>query len=647
MQYALSMFPSKSVSLKKFWANSRQLSLAILSGLFWLMGIVCSFFGLLMPALFLFVLSSLSSSYHVFRTVLEKTMRLELEIDTLMLLAALGSWVLGYYAEGSFLLFLFSLGDSLSDWALQRARASLEGLDDLVEEFTTVIKDGQSKQVKSSDLLPGQLILVRPNERIPADGTVHKGHSFVDESAITGESIPVEKFDGSDASESARKILAGSLNGASSLEVLVQRSGNQSALGKMIEMVKKMQSNQSTVEKNVHRFERIYVPLVFFIALSLCLAFLIFDEAASQSFRRATLFVIAASPCALAISTPAVVVSLIGAAARKGFLIKGGSVFKELSEVNSVAFDKTGTLTLGQPVMTDLLALNNYPLQELKSILYLLESESEHPLAQAVVEALAGEVLNGTSKELSDFQSLTARGVSAHFKEKQVYIGNERLAKEVLGDKWKLDQEELIDRLKEEGKTIMLVISDQRLVGIVGLMDAVRPEALNTIAKLKAMEMDPLVMLTGDHEQVARGVSSKLELDGFRGNLLPVEKVEYIESAQKKGSIIAMVGDGVNDAAALLSADLGVAMGVAGAPIAVDSADVANMNSSIDHLPYLFKLGRKSKTILWQNIFLSVASVIVLLPLAMSGGIEMGPAVLLHEGSTVLVVFNALRLLNT
>jgi len=590
--------------------------------------------------------------FYTVREAFENVRKSKFEIDTLMLVAAAGAAFLGAWAEGALLLFLFSLGHALEAYAMGRAKRAIEALAELAPETAIILRDGQQVEVPVEEMQVGDTVLVRPNERLPADGFVTKGQSSIDQAPVTGESIPVDKQPIGNATSARVKgatipaesrVFAGTINGGGVLEIEVTRRSNETTLSKVVDMVSAAETEKSPTQRMTDKFERIFVPSVLALAFLLLFAWVVVDEPFRDSFYRSMAVLVAASPCALAIATPSAVLSGIGRAARGGVLIKGGAALEDLGTLRSMAFDKTGTLTEGEPRITEITPVGGTTELELLSVAVSVERLSNHPLAKAIVrdglERLAGAIL----PEASDLQSLTGKGVTARIGDDTVWIGKaEMFGADSIAE---LSEEaaRAIENLRDEGRTTMSVRLGDRDLGVIGLLDTPRAAAKETLARLRSMGINRMVMISGDHTNAAKAVAREVGLDEAFGDLMPEDKVKTIEALSADAKV-AMVGDGVNDAPAMAKATVGIAMGAAGSDVALETADVALMGDDLRHLPFAVGLSRKSRSIIRQNVFVSLGVVAILVP-ATIFGLGIGPAVIMHEGSTLIVVFNALRLL--
>jgi Cd2+/Zn2+-exporting ATPase len=576
------------------------------------------------------------------------------EIDFLMLVAAIGAAILGEWAEGALLLFLFSMGHALEHYAMNKARKSIAALAELAPKTALLKRNGKTKEVGIEELSIGDIIVVKPNSKISADGVVINGTSSVNQAPITGESVPVDKepVDDPDKDWSQEKDIkdenrafSGTINGNNTLEIKVIKEAKDSTLTRLVKLVNEAQTQKSPTQRFTDKFEKYFVPSVLALVVLLNFAFLVIDESFSESFYRAMAVLVAASPCALAISTPSAVLSGVARAARGGVLIKGGRPLEDLGELTALAFDKTGTLTEGKPKLTKVVALGDINEDAMLKIAVAVEALSDHPLAKAVVRDGKERLKNSDFPEAKDLEAVLGKGIKASLGNDKIYIGNLDLYEALDDNKPGKEIANKVKALESEGNTTMLIRQNDNYIGIIALMDTPRKEAKNTLEQLKNIGIKRMIMLTGDNQKVADAVAKEIGLTDAWGSLLPEEKVEAIKGLRKKESKVAMVGDGVNDAPAMANSTVGIAMGAAGSDVALETADIALMADKLETLPFAIGLSRKAKGIIKQNLWVSLGIVALLIPSTIFGLANIGVAVLIHEGSTLLVVFNALRLL--
>ncbi|WP_452227388.1 heavy metal translocating P-type ATPase [Lacinutrix cladophorae] len=599
-----------------------------------------------------YLIAYLFGSYFLTIEAYKKIIKAGFDIDFLMIAAAIGAAYIGSWTEGALLLFLFSLGHALEHYAMNKAKKSIEALSDLSPKKALIKKGNQIIEIPIEDLKIGDIIVVKPNTKIAADGVILSGNSSINQAPITGESMPVDKT----AIASTKNlpefkhinkkhiVFTGTINGDNNIEVRVLKLSQDSTVARLIKMVSEVETQKSPTQRLTKKFEKWYVPIVIIVVTLLCFAYLIIDESFNQSLYRAITVLVAASPCALAISTPSAVLSGIARAAQKGVLIKGGKALEDLGSISTIAFDKTGTLTEGKPKLTHVIALNNFEEKEFLQIVLEVESLSNHPLAKAIakdIKKLHNLSFKGIAKNM---EAIQGKGISALYNNTNAFIGNLKLLqdKEIeVKDTIKTKMETLL----ENGNTVMLVAFKKEVIGIISVMDTPRETAANTLKKLKSIGIKRMIMLTGDHQNVGNAIAKQIGLTEAKGNLLPEDKVSAIKNLMTTDGKIAMVGDGVNDAPAMALSTVSIAMGAAGSDVALETADVALMSDKIENLPFVIGLSRASKKIIKENIFISLGVVAILVPVTILGLTNIGVAVLFHEGSTVVVVLNALRLL--
>lgn len=591
--------------------------------------------------------------FFTLREAVDSLQHKKFEIDTLMLVAAAGAAALGAWAEGALLLFLFSLGHALEQFAMGRAKRAIEALAELAPRTATVRrKDGGTGDVPVEQLVIGDIVMVKPDERVSADGFVTKGTTAINQAPVTGESMPVDKravMDDDaaranpDKLDAAYRVFAGTINGAGLIEIEVTRLSSESTLAKVVKMVSEAETQKSPTQRFTDRFETFFVPAVLGLAFILLFAWVIVDEPFRDSFYRAMAVLVAASPCALAIATPSAVLSGVARAARGGVLVKGGAPLELLGSLDAIAFDKTGTLTKGEPAIKQIVPARGVSKKQLMAIAVAVESLSDHPLAQAIARDGRDHIGNQPIPEAENLKSLTGRGVSALVGGDEVLIGKA----EMFGSNGiaPLSQEmvTVIAAMREAGQTSMVVRRDEKDLGAIGLMDTPREGARDALEQLRKLGIKRMIMISGDHQLVAQAVADQVGIEEAWGDLMPQDKVEAIKKL-RASTKVAMVGDGVNDAPAMASATVGIAMGAAGSDVALETADVALMADDLSHLPFAVGLSRRTRWIIRQNVFVSLGVVALLVPATILG-LGIGPAVAMHEGSTLLVVFNALRLL--
>ncbi|MBI5029286.1 MAG: cadmium-translocating P-type ATPase [Chloroflexi bacterium] len=622
-----------------------ELALAILSGALLAIGFVLSQLGA--PALVpitVYLLAYVAGGFDITRHALHAIRQLRFDIDALMVLAALGAALLGDFAEGALLLFLFSLGHALEHFAMERAHNAIRALGKLSPKTARVARDGKEMEIAVEQLQRGDLIIVRAGERIPIDGTIVKGRSAIDQSPITGESVPLDKVEG-DA------VFAGTVNGNGALEIAVTKLAGDTTLARVMQMVEEAQTQKSPTQRFTEKFESVFVPAVLVLDVALIVIPPILGIAPLDvSFYRAMALLVAASPCALAIGTPATILSAVAQAARNGVLVKGGAHLENLGALKAIAFDKTGTLTRGKPEVTDVLEVGRSASNpqlltsnfQLLALAAAVESRSTHPLAQAVVRAAQARGLELPTVDA--VEALTGRGMGAILNGATVLIGNLKLFDD---EKVTVDDSirQRVESFERDGKTTMIAAHGGTILGIIALADTPRAEAQDTLARLRSLGIRQTIMLTGDNERVAAAMAKQVGVSDYRANLMPEDKVTAIRELNTQYGAVAMVGDGVNDAPALANATVGIAMGGAGTDVALESADIALMGDDLSKLPFAVGLSRATRAVIRQNLAIALGVIGLLIIVSVTGVVSLGVAIIMHEGSTLGVVGNALRLL--
>ncbi|WP_255245780.1 heavy metal translocating P-type ATPase [Sphingobium sp. D43FB] len=601
----------------------------------------------------LYIAAYVFGGFYTLREAIENLRLKRFEIDTLMLVAAAGAAALGAWAEGALLLFLFSLGHSLEHYAMGRAKRAIEALAKLAPRTAMVRRgDGGTSEVPVENLKLGDIVIVKPDERVAADGFIVKGITAINQAPVTGESMPVDKQpvqddaaarQNPDGVDAASRVFAGTINGSGLVEIEVTRLSTESTLAKVVKLVSEAETQKSPTQRFTDRFERFFVPAVLVLAFLLLFAWVVVDEPFRDSFYRAMAVLVAASPCALAIATPSAVLSGVARAARGGVLIKGGAPLELLGSLDAIAFDKTGTLTKGEPRIQEIITAPGVTKEDLMAVAVAVESLSDHPLAQAIARDGREHIGKQPIPQADNLKSLTGRGVSAIVGEDEVLIGKAEMFGTDGIPPLSAEMTAAIEKLREGGQTSMIVRRDNKDLGAIGLLDTPRETAREALDKLRAIGIKRMIMISGDHQRAAEAIAREVGIDEAWGDLMPEDKVDAIKKLRAETKV-AMVGDGVNDAPAMATATVGIAMGAAGSDVALETADVALMADDLSHLPFAVGLSRSTRWVIRQNVFVSLGVVAILVPATILG-LGIGPAVAMHEGSTLLVVFNALRLL--
>ncbi len=608
---------------------------------------------------------------------IKSLVRRELNVDLLMVLAAAGAAIVNQWHEGAILLFLFSLSNVLQAYAMDRSRNAIRALLKLRPNEATLRRGTELQVVPVEQLEPGDTILIRPGERLPIDGEVVDGESTIDQAPITGESMPVAKLRGD-------SVFAGTVNQNGSLDVRVTRPANDTTLARIIKMVEDAQGRRAHTQRFLDEFEQKYalfviVTVLLFIFIPPLLNGLDFNS----NFYRAMVLMTVASPCALVISTPASILSAIANAARRGILFKGGIHLEQMATIKVIAFDKTGTITTGRPAVTDIIPAGGASAEQQSTLLAWVagvESRSEHPIARAIVNRAQENKLDiPTLSDAYTFETVPGQGIRAIRSDNYAYHAqmrpfapinseqetNESIAADVLSgfrrDLILVGTERLMiseglavppdlvaerDRLEAEGKTVLIAYdSTDGWEGLIAVADELRPNAAESVKALRAAGIEHIAILTGDNERVANAIARQVGADEVHAELLPDEKVSVVKALEAKYGAVAMVGDGVNDAPALASATLGIAMGAAGTDVALETADLVLMSDDLSKIAYAMRLSRRARRVVWQNITFSLAVICVLVISALGLNLALPFGVVGHEGSTLIVVVNGLRLL--
>ncbi len=578
------------------------------------------------------VLSYVAGGFFGAKGALESLLRRRIDVDMLMILAALGAAVVDQWREGAILLFLFSLSNVLQDYAIGRSRQAIRSLLKLYPSEAKVRRNGQVNILKIDRIRPGDIVLIEPGERIPVDGIVRDGHSTVDQSPITGESMPVEK-------QAGDKVFAGTLNQQGVLDVEATQAASDTTLARIIKMVEEAQDAKAPTERFLDKFEQVYAMLILgvvglFIVIPPALGLADFQS----NFYRAMVLMTVASPCALVISTPAAFISAIASAARNGVLFKGGAYLEAMAGVKAVAFDKTGTLTAGKPAVTDIVPGEGLSEDNLLRVAASVEARSEHPLARAVVKAANERNLH--LADVSAFEAIPGRGIQAVLDGQIVNLGSPSYLLQNGHFPQKLA--EARERLEAEGKTVMLAQRDGQWLGLLAMADQIRPEAKEIVARLRQNGVERVAMLTGDNARVAQTIAAQVGVDTVYAGLMPEDKVTALKEIEAQVGPVAMVGDGVNDAPALAAASVGIAMGAAATDVALETADLVLMGDRLELIPYAIGLSKKARRVVWQNIAFSIGVIVLLIAASLVAGLALPVGVLGHEGSTVIVVLNGL-----
>lgn len=614
-----------------------ELPAAFLSGALLLTGFLLASFTTLsgMVPTTLYAMALVVGGFFPAQSAWRSLRQKRLDIESLMVFAALAAGALGAWLEGAFLLFLFSLGHAFEHRALERARRSIEALGKLRPEVARVLVDGALTEVPVAQVARGTRVVVRPGDRVPLDGRVVEGFSALDQAAVTGESTPVSKGPGDD-------VFTGTINTEAALTIEVTRRSNESVLARVVDMVAEAEAQKGPAQRFAQRLERRFVPIVVAVVVLVPIVMLAMGSSLTEAVLRGLNVLVAASPCALAIATPAAVLSAVARAARSGVLIKGGAYLEALGRVKSIAFDKTGTLTVGKTHVVAITPAEGVHTDELLAVAAGIEALSLHPLALAVTRAAAERGI--VAAPVTDVKAIHGRGLMALAASGDaVAVGNATMFAEA-GTPVTAALAAEVDRLEAAGRTTMIVARGGAFLGVIGVADTARPDAKAALAELKALGITRTVMLSGDNMRAAKAVADEVGITDPRAPLMPEGKVAALHELGSEGGV-AMVGDGVNDAPALAAATVGVAMGGAGSDVAMETADVVLMSDDLRKLPFTFRLARHARGIIRQNLVIALGVSALLVVAALFGWTSISEAVVLHEGSTVVVVLNGLRIL--
>ncbi len=619
-----------------FWQCHDKMLSTALAGLFTAMGIVLHWLaeeggwerGL-------FALAIISGGWFIARKGVAAARHGVLDMNVLMSVAIIGALFIDAWDEAAMVVFLFALAQVLEGRAMDRARNAVQSLMDLAPAVARLLRNGKETSVAAEQVQVGDIFRLRPGEKIPLDGEVVEGYSAVNQAPITGESVPVDKAQGD-------TLYAGSINGQGSLDVQVTRLASDTTLAHIIHLIEEAQTARAPSQAFVDRFARIYTPVILVIALLITVVPpLLFGQPFSDWFYRALVLLVIACPCALVISTPVAIVSGLARGARAGVLIKGGMHLENVGRLRALAIDKTGTLTKGAPSVQAVIPLNGTPEQELLRIAVCLESRSEHPLALAIRDYARQAGIEGD--EVEGFQALSGLGVEGRIEGRAYLLGNHRLIEE--RGICTPEVESWLEEWEQQGWTVIIIGSTEQVLGVIGIADSIRPEARSAMAALKRLGIEEITMLTGDNRGTAQAIAKSLDIDRTRAELMPADKVKAVQDLARQYSYVGMVGDGVNDAPAIVTATTGIAMGAAGTDAALETADLVLMGDDLTRLPFAIRLSRATLRSIRQNIILALGLKAIFLALAIPGYATLWMAVFADMGATLLVITNSLRLL--
>lgn len=588
----------------------------------------------------LFAASIVIGGFSLFKVGFQNLLRLEFDMKTLMTIAIIGAAIIGEWAEGAIVVILFAISEALERFSMDRARQSIRSLMDIAPKEALIRRNGQEMMVHVNDIAVGDVMIVKPGQKIAMDGVVVSGNSAVNQAAITGESVPVAK-------SIDDEVFAGTLNEEGLLEVKVTKLVDDTTIAKIIHLVEEAQGERAPSQAFVDKFAKYYTPIIMIIAgLVAIVPPLFFDGSWSTWVYQGLSVLVVGCPCALVISTPISIVSAIGNAAKNGVLVKGGIYLEEMGALKAIAFDKTGTLTKGVPVVTDYSVFSpQTDEKELLSIIAALEYRSQHPLASAIMKKAEQESILYSDVIVDDFSSITGKGIKGTINGTSYFIGNPKLFKELETAQFSVDQEQVVLTLQNQGKTAMVVGTENEIIAVIAVADEVRESSKDIIHKLHQLGIKKTIMLTGDNKGTARAIAAHVGVSDVQAELLPQDKLDYIKQLRSEYGNVAMVGDGVNDAPALAASTVGIAMGGAGTDTALETADVALMGDDLRKLPFAIKLSRKALNIIKQNITFALAIKMLALLLVIPGWLTLWIAIVSDMGATLLVALNGLRLM--
>ncbi|KWW13035.1 cadmium transporter [Peribacillus simplex] len=632
----------EQVSLKEpFWKQKENIKVAFSAILLLISWILENQFGegSIFPVIG-YAAAIIMGGYSLFLNGLKNLFKLRFDMHTLMTVAIIGAAVLGEWGEGATVVILFAISEALEKYSMDKARNSIESLMNIAPKEALILRGNHEMMIAVDEIEVGDTMIVKPGQKLAMDGRILKGASTLNQAAITGESEPVYKtVDG--------EVFAGTLNGEGLLEVEVTKRVEDTTIAKIIHLVEEAQAEKAPSQAFVDKFAKYYTPAIMLIALAIAvLPPLAVNGDWAEWIYRGLAVLVVGCPCALVISTPIAIVTAIGNAAKNGVLIKGGIHLEEAGAIKAIAFDKTGTLTKGIPVVTDFkLLAEGFSPEAVLAIAAALESRTQHPLATAVLQKADEQSAEYRSLVVEDFTAITGKGIKGNINQETYYIGKPHLFEEVAGLVFPDDVLEQISGLQNEGKTVMLLGDQMKLLALIAVADEIRESSKEAIRKLHALGIEKTIMLTGDNSGTAKAIGAAAGVDEIEAELLPESKLTIIKQWKQKYGRVAMVGDGVNDAPALAASTVGIAMGGAGTDTALETADIALMGDDLSRLPYTIRLSRKTLKIIKQNITFSLVIKIVALLLIAPGWLTLWMAVFADMGATLLVTLNSLRLL--
>ncbi|SFX51088.1 Cd2+/Zn2+-exporting ATPase [Thermoactinomyces sp. DSM 45891] len=622
-----------------FWRNRENLQLLFSLVLLLLGALSSSTFGEKeVLTILLYIGSIVIGGWKLFLSGLKNLARLQFDMKVLMTIAILGAAAIGEWSEGATVVILFAISESLERYSMERARKSIRSLMEIAPKQATIRRNGKEITLSVDEIQVGDLMLVKPGQKIPMDGIISLGSSYVNQAPITGESIPVSKDIGDD-------VFAGTINQEGYLEIQVTKRVKDTTLSKIVHLVEEAQAERAPAQAFVDRFARYYTPAIMLLALLIAVLPPLFVGGWSEWIYRALALLVVGCPCALVISTPVAIVTAIGNAARHGVLIKGGIHLETAGSIDTIAFDKTGTLTKGTPTVTHFEMLSEAETKEtLLDIAYALEKNSQHPIA-AAISRYAQEHGGKVKKQVVAFTSVTGKGVEGRVGETLYRLGKPSYIAESLTNALPNPVQQAVEHQQAKGQTVMLLTADLKVLALFAVQDEIRSNSADVIDQLHRVGIRQTVMLTGDNQATAQVIGKQLGISQIQAELLPEDKLARIQVLRNQGAKVAMVGDGINDAPALATANLGIAMGGAGTDTALETADIALMGDDLQKIPFTIRLSRKALRVIKQNISFAFGLKLLALLLIIPGYLTLWMAVFADLGGTLLVTANALRLL--
>lgn len=585
----------------------------------------------------LFILAIIIGGFSLFKEGFSDLLKLNFSMESLMTIAIIGAAIIGEWTEGSIVVILFAISEALERFSMDKARQSIRSLMDIAPKEALIRRNNVEQMINVSKIEVGDIMIIKPGQKIAMDGQVIKGHSSVNQATITGESVPIEKNINDD-------IFAGTINEEGALEVKVTKHVNDTTIAKIIHLVEEAQGERAPAQAFVDKFAKYYTPTIMVIAaLIVIVPPLFFNGDWNTWLYQGLSLLVVGCPCSLVISTPVSIVSAIGNSAKNGVLVKGGIYLEEIGGLKAIAFDKTGTLTKGTPTVTDFTTVDSKDEEKYFSIITALESYSQHPLASAILKEADNRAISYKSVVVDEFTSITGKGIQGNIEGITYLVGSPKLFESILTDNSKIIEN--YQRLQQQGKTAMLLGTDKQILAVIAVADELRESSKAVIEKLHDLGIEHTIMLTGDNATTAQSIGKQTGVTEIKGDLMPQDKLDYIKSLKETYGKVAMVGDGINDAPALAASTVGIAMGGAGTDTALETADVALMGDDLQKLPFIVKLSRQTLRIIKQNITFSLGIKLLALLLVVPGWLTLWIAILADMGATILVTLNGLRLM--